>query len=74
MTRPWQKRGDDGRYEHTGDWNRLCVCGHTLGVHAAGSPADCLLYSMGPDKPMAEQRNPDVNCGCQKFRLSRRRT
>lgn len=24
-----------GRYTYDGDWDRLCVCGHTLGTHTA---------------------------------------
>jgi hypothetical protein len=70
-----EKRGSDGRYEHTGKWDRLCVCGHTLGVHSAGSPADCLLYSLPEppsyDRDLARQVNQNVRCGCQRFRLSR---
>ncbi|MGC2234217.1 MAG: hypothetical protein WBA09_22140 [Candidatus Acidiferrum sp.] len=69
-----RKRGDDGRFEHEGNWERLCVCGHTLGVHAAASPAQCLFYTFSPSAPerlgKPGENNPD--CGCQRFRLSRK--
>ena len=71
------KRDDAGRYDFEGGWDRLCICGHTLGVHSAGSPADCLFYSLNP-KVQAEQshlQSADViDCGCQQFRLSRKKT
>lgn len=70
-----RKRETDGKYAHEGNWRRLCVCGHTLGVHSAGSPSDCLLYSFSPDDPNRfsnDQLNPDDDCGCQRFRLSRK--
>ena len=67
----FRKREQNGQYAHTGNWDRLCVCGHTLGDHCAGSPADCLFYSF----PESERRNKPgadrPNCGCEKFRLSR---
>lgn len=68
-----RKREINGQYAHEGNLDRLCVCGHTLGAHACGSPADCLFYSL----PVCEQAgkpgavHPD--CNCQKFRLSRKR-
>lgn len=72
-----RKRETDGKYAHEGDWDRLCVCGHTLGVHGAGSPADCLLYSFSPDDlaansdTMRKQLSKETECGCVRFRLSR---
>lgn len=68
------KREPDGKYAFDGNLDRMCVCGHTLGNHSCGTPADCLLYSLpegerklypGGDKPV---------CGCLKFRLSRKKT
>lgn len=69
-----RKREHDGKYAFDGNLDRLCVCGHTLGDHASGSPADCLVYSFsGSDR--AKMVNGDKpNCGCLKFRLSRRKT
>lgn len=70
-----QKRETDGRYAFDGNLARLCVCRHSLAVHAAGSPADCLLYSLSPNDPQraVEAAHGGVeNCGCQRFRLSRR--
>lgn len=69
-----QKRDDQGRYDHAGDWDRLCVCGHTLGVHCAGSPADCLLHSFAShrEERTDHAHQPDANCGCEKFRPKRK--
>lgn len=62
-----KKRETDGKYAHEGGWERLCVCGHTLGVHSAGSPADCLLYSIPNHSELLTALN--VECGCMKFKL-----
>jgi hypothetical protein len=73
-----QKRETDGRYAYDGNYDRLCVCGHTLGVHSAGSPADCLFYSFSEEEK-AQERNSgkhlmvDADCGCHRFRLSRKK-
>lgn len=64
-TKKTRKRETDGKYAHEGNWDRLCVCGHTLGMHAAGSPADCLFYSF--------PENHGDPCRCPKFRLSRKK-
>lgn len=69
------KRDQQGRYDYKNDWDRLCVCGHTLGVHSAGSPAECLLYSFGDQwhqETQDHQHQPDKNCGCEKFRPKRK--
>lgn len=71
-----QKREANGQYAFDGDLTRLCVCRHSLAVHAAGSPADCLLYSLSandPQRAIEETRGGLVECGCRKFRLSRRK-
>jgi hypothetical protein len=52
-----------GQYTYDGDWERLCVCGHKLGVHAAEAPHDCMAGSNCPDDP-----HPGTFCDCQKFR------
>lgn len=62
-----KKRDHDGRYTYSGRLERMCVCGHTLGDHSVGSPADCLAHTM-PDAS-----ETDKQCRCQKFRLSRRK-
>lgn len=59
------KREPNGRFDYVRNWERLCVCGHTLGVHAAGSPADCLFYSF--------PENSGDPCRCPKFRPSKRK-
>ncbi len=71
-----RKREYNGQYAYDGNLDRLCVCGHTLGFHGAGSPADCLVYSFSPDDPnLVGQPGLDKpNCGCQKFRLSRKKS
>ena len=85
MWRDWrveamsQKREHDGRYAFDGNYDRVCVCGHTLGVHGAGSPADCLLYSFNDAEKATElasgkHTNLEIDCGCQKFRLTHLKT
>src|SRR5208283_1725895 len=68
------KRESNGQYAFDGRLERICVCGHTLGNHCAGSPADCLFYSLPAyereDKPGADK----PECGCQKFRERRKDT
>jgi len=64
--RPQQHRDNEGRYDFDGRLERLCVCGCTLGVHAAAAPHDCLAHSM-PREPIYK------DCHCPKFRQSRRR-
>lgn len=68
-----QKRDNQGRYDHEGDWDRLCVCGHTLGVHCAESPADCLLHSFADytQERVEHANTPNPECGCAKFRPKR---
>lgn len=67
-----RKREADGRFDHAGNWERLCVCGHTLGDHSAGSPADCLMYSFSAESRTEKVNGDKPNCGCQKFRLARK--
>lgn len=67
MERP-RKREPNGQYTHQGNLDRECICGHRLGDHAAGSPADCLVYSFS-QKDRASMLNGDKpDCGCQRFR------
>ena len=67
------KRETDGRYAFDGRLERMCVCGHQLANHAAGSPADCLFYSM-PEYERQGKPGADMPvCGCAKFRLSRKK-
>lgn len=71
-----RKREHDGRYAFDGDLRRLCVCRHSLAVHSAGSPADCLLYSLpdnDPQRAIEEANGGLVECGCRRFQLSRRK-
>lgn len=57
-----------GQFAFDGRWDRLCVCGHTLGVHCAGG-FDCLAGTNCTNDP----NPPGKFCDCQKFCLSRRR-
>lgn len=61
-----QIRDEDGKYSV--GWDRLCTCGHSKGVHAAGrkgrSAAECIAADF-PDGP------PKV-CPCRKFKAARR--
>lgn len=68
-----QKRETNGQYAFDGNLDRLCVCGHTLGVHGAGSPADCLLYSLPKAEQLQNVGGDKPDCGCLKFRLSRKK-
>lgn len=56
-----------GRYAYWNDFERLCVCGHTLGQHVAGG-FECLCGPNGIIEHHAETR-----CECQKFRPSRKK-
>lgn len=58
-------RARNGRYTFDGNWDRLCVCGHTLGVHAGEAPHDCF----GPDG-----RGSGCATECPRFRPSRRKS
>ena len=56
---PERARYRDGRYGYAGDQERLCVCGHKLGVHTGEAPHDCL----GPDL--------HGGCDCPRFKLAK---
>lgn len=68
-----QKREPNGRYDFDGNLDRLCVCGHRLGDHSAGSPADCVVYSFSEADRTKMYNGDKPNCGCLKFRLSRKK-
>lgn len=53
--RKLRNRNSDGKYAYSGNWHRICECGHTLGNHTAESPNTC---------------NDDGVCGCDNFRLA----
>ncbi len=55
-----------GRYAYWNDFDRLCKCGHTLGVHIAGG-FECGADPIGNNEPEAE------GCTCRKFRPSGKR-
>lgn len=63
-----QKRADDGRYTYDNDWDRLCRCGHRLGIHAAAAPHDCLAGTHCPGDP-----HKGLHCKCERFRPNGKR-
>jgi hypothetical protein len=67
-----------GQFGFEGDWGRICVCGHELGVHTAEAPHEC----MNNDRRHLASANDDwfrkdiaaTNCDCMRFRTSRKRS
>ncbi len=55
-----------GQFGYWNDFDRMCKCGHTLGVHIAGG-FECGIDAVGGGEPEA------VGCKCQKFRPSGKR-
>lgn len=55
-----------GRYDFDGDLDRLCRCGHSLGVHASGG------YYCGIDARASGQPEA-IGCKCERFRPSGKR-
>lgn len=55
-----------GRYAYWNDFERLCKCGHSLGVHIAGG-FECGADAIGNKEPEA------IGCKCEKFRPSGKR-
>lgn len=54
-----------GQYGFEGDFERLCVCGHPLGIHGEAG-----VVCMNEDKPGGGTGEP---CDCEKFRPSKRK-
>lgn len=46
-----------GQYAYDGDYDRVCRCGHILGVHVDGG-FECINVDVGDRTP----------CACRKFR------
>lgn len=58
----------NGQFGFDGNFDRLCKCGHRLGVHGPAG-VECLAGTNVPDDP-----NPrGVECPCVKFRPSGKR-
>lgn len=55
-----------GRYDYDGDFDRLCKCGHSLGVHSQGGYY-CDTDAIGSSEPEA------IGCKCERFRPSGKR-
>lgn len=76
MARGQARHRDTGQFSYQGKWNRLCVCGHELGFHAAEAPHDCFnadRLNIGDAGDMDPNRFPPTDCKCQKFRPSRKK-
>lgn len=72
MTKPEQqiRDGYTGQFAYKlGGFDRMCVCGHSLGSHCAGG-FDCLV---GTGIPQFGADDNSKTCDCQKFRQSRRK-
>ncbi len=56
-----------GQFVHDEDFDRMCTCGHTLGIHTAAS--------VGGERPCMhgtfKEHAPSALCGCRKFKLKR---
>lgn len=51
----------NGQFAYSSDFDRLCRCGHTLGVHTGEAPHECInedSFAGGTGEP----------CACVKFR------
>jgi predicted DNA-binding WGR domain protein len=60
-----RERDKSGKYKHWDDWDRLCVCGHKLGVHAA--------EKVGNERPcFYGDEHPDEFCDCMLFKPAKR--
>jgi hypothetical protein len=55
------------RYAFDGDMERVCTCGHRLGVHGPGG-IECLAGTNVPDDP----NPPGAECECVKFKTPRK--
>ena len=60
-----------GRYAYWNDFDRLCKCGHTLGVHIAGG-FECGADPYGKDEHGRSEPEA-AGCTCQKFKPSGKR-
>jgi hypothetical protein len=56
----------NGQYTFEGDFDRLCTCGHTLGVHTAEAPHECINGDVDLEGATGEQ------CDCAKFKPSKK--
>lgn len=60
---------ETGRYAFAGDQDRMCTCGHRLGVHTAEPSHECMNGDLG----IAHFGATGTPCNCKRFRLSRRK-
>jgi hypothetical protein len=56
------------RFAFDNNFERMCICGHKLGVHGPGG-IECLAGTNVPDDP----NPPGVECECVRFKPSRKR-
>ncbi len=66
--RPW--RDHKGQFDFSTDWERMCVCGHKLGAHAAENETGkrpCFNEDTYMEGTTGEA------CSCEHFKLSRKK-
>lgn len=56
----------NGQYAFDGKLDRMCGCGHTLGLHGQGG-SDCMAGTGCMNDP-----HPGTFCDCEKFHQARR--
>lgn len=55
-----------GQWDYDNDYDRLCKCGHSLGVHSQGG------YYCGTD-PIGHNEPEAKGCKCERFRPTGKR-
>jgi len=66
LTKAQNRERSTGRYSFDGDLDRLCVCGHPLGLHMGEAPHDCAVSTFSDIDPNKAE------CDCPRFRPARR--
>lgn len=71
MTKTKEYRDPEtGQYAYWNNFDRVCECGHTLGIHCAGG-FDC--FACPPGKGPFPVEGLTEHCTCQKFKPQRKR-
>ncbi len=67
-----RSREDDGRFQ--AGFDRVCVCGHTLGVHTAARPHECIAHDFADSAGLRPcvAGTAGIICRCEKFKPARR--
>lgn len=72
MNKNTTRDSQTGQYAFVGDWDRICRCGHELGIHGEGG-FDCFNADRDNIGAPYAGRFPATSCGCQKFRPTGKR-